>query len=138
MIPRRSLRAGLDRHAPAIRALLCLILLVAMLGRGLIAPGFMPVLNAQKGEIAVEMCSGMGAMQMLPVSAPEEQHHKQADSERCPFAALSSPVLPAPVMAIAPPVVVVLAQAPRHAGQPSAPYRALRSHAPPTGPPLLA
>lgn len=138
MIRPRSLRAGLNRHAPATRALLCLVLLVAMLGRGLIAPGFMPVLNAQKGEIAVEMCSGMGAMQMLPVSAPEDKPHKQAESERCPFAALSSPVLPVPVMAVAPPVIVVLARAPRHAGQSSAPHRAWRSHAPPTGPPLLA
>lgn len=139
MTLRRPLRAGLDRHAPAIRAILCLVLMVAMLARGLIAPGFMPVMDARKGALAVEMCSGMGAMQMLPPPASEDQHHKPAGSERCPFAALSAPALPAPVAMLVQPVIVAIAETPQLAvGHASALEPAWRPNAPPTGPPPFA
>ena len=89
--------AMLNRSGFPIRDLAVLLGLVAVLLRGLIAPGLMPDLKAAAdGELNLVICSSSGLKAFAPVSNGQVPAHQDA-SDLCPFAAfghLATPVHP--------------------------------------------
>jgi len=137
MMSRRAIPVGGRRLSALARVGFCLALLVALLVRGLTPTGFMPTTNDKDGLLTVAMCSGMGAVQVLPVPGSATAPKKQAEHDRCPFA-------PAPAFAafpgaqtIAPPAYTAMTVSRPPLAHAFVEGVSRWPNAPPTGPPLL-
>ena len=137
MMSRRAIRVG-GRRLPALaRAAFCLALLVALLARGVIPAGFMLAPDARNGEVTVAMCSGMGAVQTLPVPGSGTAPGKLADHDRCPFSLVVAVAVLPGAQTIAPPTYTVLVASRPTLARLFVEVGPRRLHAPPTGPPFL-
>ncbi|MEZ5937877.1 MAG: hypothetical protein R3C52_06615 [Hyphomonadaceae bacterium] len=115
-----------------------LLVLVALILRAGVAPGFMPSFNSSSGEVEITMCSAGAGHEVeivkLPGDAPTSPLH---DESPCPLAVATAPVLPDAPLIVAARAIYAFEYAharPEHAPS-AAPWSA---HAPPTGPPSLA
>lgn len=125
------------RTAAAVRVIACLLVLLAMTGRALVAPGYMATVNAESGTFVVSMCSGGAETQTIHLDL-DDHDSGEAPDEACEFAAAVNAALPEPIFT---PIMVPQISS-------SGSTRATLKHppatsawprgAPPTGPPLKA
>lgn len=136
----RPFRPGghrLRRMRQPLRRVTALLLLCMLLGRALIAPGFMPALNAESGEFVVTMCSGGGGSQTIHLDLDAPEPTSPAD-QQCAFATIAAAILtPLPVLEAALIPSRPTGRAPP-ASAPSPRKKPWPGGAPLTGPPVTA
>ena len=123
------------RTAEAVRVIACLLVLLAMTGRALVAPGYMATANAESGEFVVSMCSGGAETQTIHLDL-DDPDSRETPGEACQFAAAVTAALPEPsfTLSLLPqpccngPIGAAVQHPPTNSAWPSG--------APPTGPPL--
>ncbi len=133
-----AVSAGPGRIGKGVRSFVFCFLLLGLLVRGLIPVGYMAERDVRSGELIVAMCSGAGEMQTIHLAPGETPSKGKSARQHCPFASLTTPVLPQPSLIVdarLSPFQSKIAYAPREV----APVEAILSaSAPPTGPPLSA
>ena len=92
----RARSAGPGRTGEAVRLLVCCLLFIGVLARGLIPAGYMPERDVHSGDISVAMCSGAGEMQTIHLGPTEAPPKGKTVGQHCPFAGLSASLLPQP------------------------------------------
>lgn len=125
------------RTAEVVHVFACLLVLLAMTGRALVAPGFMATGNAESGTFVVSMCSGGAETQTIHLDL-DDPDSGEAPAEACQFAAAVNAAPPEP------PFTLRLIPQLSHSGsthdtlQHPPATSAWPRGAPPTGPPLYA
>lgn len=137
----RSIRACcvgfLGQAGDAMSAAAHGLLLLIFLTRALVAPGYMPEVNARNGQVTVAMCSGTAKHKTMAVTLPNGSHKKQSERQDCSFAKTSAPFIAHPPAFPQPSAFHFLPDAPQ--ALTSLPVAAAwRPSAPPTGPPAFA
>ena len=133
-VSRRS-GGGWSHTISAVRRIACLLLLLAIAGRAMIAPGFMVSMNADSSSFVVSMCSGGATLSPVHIDldAPDND---EDESEACAFAAVATTYIAEPVFELTPaPKRLGLAGAPATLEAPAG-GSAWPRGAPPTGPPI--
>ena len=135
---KRAVGVGHGRIAEAVQLLLCCLLFVGLLARGLIPVGYMPERNADNGDLVVAMCSGAGEMQTMHLDPSEAPSKGKTAGQHCPFASLSAPVIPEPGASVDAPVTIIHVQLPYSPRNSAHTHAVWFASAPPTGPPPTA
>lgn len=118
-----------------------MLLIGALLARGLAPEGWMPVANAS-GGIEIALCNGMGPGDAMVLTPGGKLHHKapakgQTGDHPCAFAGMGTADAAPPLPALTTPLQRDAA-APSRARVASVPGRGLAAPPPPaTGPPAL-
>jgi|GEM_PF-4282386 len=125
------------RTAAAVRMIACLLVLLAMTGRALVAPGFMATVNAENGTFVVSMCSGGAETQTIHLDL-DDPDSGEGPAEACQFAAAVNAAPPEPPFTLR--LVPQLSNSGSTHGTLQHPpaTNAWPRGAPPTGPPLNA
>jgi hypothetical protein len=129
-------------RSPFRRFAWLMLLVGALLGRGLMPEGWMPVASAA-GRVQFVLCPGAEPVHVMVMTADGKMHHKapgkgQAGSHPCAFAGVGTADAPPPVPPIVAPARLDDAS-PSLARIGTVPGRGLAAPPPPaTGPPILA